>query len=133
MDERYISLGLIGQELLSCISCPIRVKVCNNRSSLTLGDYSYSTDYDYDYGLGADYGKKYKYNQEEKMKRLAEEGAWYQGGKSGIGIGVYGKVKESRYKALKQAEPGVWYKVQEDAEEALSYFIKDSLDASNGQ
>ena len=32
--KRYNSLALIGQKLLSCISCPIRIWVCNNRSLL---------------------------------------------------------------------------------------------------
>ena len=36
LDKRCNSLALIGQELLSCISCPIRVDVCNNRSPLRL-------------------------------------------------------------------------------------------------
>ena len=34
LDKRYSSLALIGQELLSCFSCPIKVCVCNNRSPL---------------------------------------------------------------------------------------------------
>ena len=34
LDKRNNSLALIGQELLDCIPCPIRVWVCNNRSPL---------------------------------------------------------------------------------------------------
>ena len=40
LDKRYSSLALIGHELLICISCPIRVCVCNNRSPLLMTDYS---------------------------------------------------------------------------------------------
>ena len=31
LDKKYNSLALIGRELLSCISCPIRARVCNCR------------------------------------------------------------------------------------------------------
>ena len=33
-DKRYNSLALIGQELLSCISCPMRIQVCKYRTTL---------------------------------------------------------------------------------------------------
>ena len=46
MDKRYSSVALIGQELIRCNSCPIRIRVCKYRPTLSgnrIGDHRLPT------------------------------------------------------------------------------------------